>query len=135
MAQLNDERRARYRQELSAAESPMRGQNKMAFFKLAPGQTKVRILPGIDPSSPDKDFYCKAGTHYWANASNPKLPVPCSKTKNPKATCVICDKVAELNASTNKADNLEAEKLRPRVRYYVGLLPREIGRASCRERV
>jgi hypothetical protein len=125
MAQLTDERRARYRQELDAAETPLRGQNKMAFFKLAPGQAKVRILPGIDPSTADKDFFCKAGTHYWANASNPKLPVPCSRTKNPKATCVICDKVAQLKASTSKADNLEAEKLRPRTRYYVGLLPRE----------
>lgn len=125
MATLNDERRARYRHELETAETPLRGQNKMAFFKLAAGTTKVRILPGIDPSSPDKDFYCKAGTHYWVNPSNPKIPVPCSKTKNPKATCVICDKVAELKSSSNKADNLEAEKLRVRVRYYVGVVPRE----------
>jgi hypothetical protein len=130
MAQLNDERRARYRQALDTAETPLRGQNKMNFFKLATGTTKVRILPGIDPSSPDKDFYCKAGTHYWVNPSNPKIPVPCSKTKNPKATCVICDKVAELKASSNKADNVEAEKLRARVRYYVGLIPRETDAAG-----
>lgn len=125
MAQLTDERRARYRHELAASETPMRGQNKIAYFKLSPGQTRVRVLPGIDPSSPDKDFYCKAGTHYWANPNNPKLPVPCSKTKNPRATCVICDKVNELKNSTDKADNAVAEKLRVRVRYYMGVVPRE----------
>jgi hypothetical protein len=125
MAQLSDERRARYRQEIAASETPMRGQNKINYLKLGTGTTRVRILPGIDPSSPDKDFYCKAGTHYWANPNNPKLPVPCSKTKNPRGTCVICDKVTELKNSSNKADNVESEKLRARVRYYIGVIPRE----------
>lgn len=125
MAQLTDERRARYRHELEASETPMRGQNKIAYLKLPAGKTKVRILPGIDPSSPDKDFYCKAGTHYWANPNNPKLPVPCAKTKNPRQSCCICAKVDELKNSANKADNAEAEKLRARVRYYMGLVPRE----------
>lgn len=125
MALISEERRARYRHELEASETPMRNQNKIAYLKLTAGNTKVRILPGLDPSSPDKDFYCKAGTHYWANPNNPKLPVPCNKTKNPRAQCVICDKVNELKNSLNKADNAEAEKLRARVRYYMGVIPRE----------
>jgi len=125
MAQLTDERRARYRHELESSETPMRGQNKIAYLKLSAGKTKVRVLPGLDPSSPDKDFYCKAGTHYWANPNNPKLPVPCAKTKNPRSTCVICTRVDELKNSSNKADNAEAEKLRVRVRYYMGLILRE----------
>ncbi len=125
MAHLSDDRRARYRQELAASETSFRDKPKMVYFKPPTGTTKVRVLPGIDPSTPDKDFYCKAGTHYWANPSNPKLPVPCSKTKNPKATCLVCDKSNELKASTNKADNIASEKIRVKVRYYMGIIPRE----------
>ena len=123
MANLTEARRARYRQELENAETSL--STKIPFLKLKSGVTRVRVLPGIDPASADKDFYCKASAHYFVSPHNPKLPVTCPKSKNPKAICPVCTKMDQLKNSSNKADNAEAEKLRARPRYYLGVIPRE----------
>lgn len=125
MAQLSDARRARYRQEIEASEPKFNNTPRFSYFKLPVGVTKVRVLPGIDPSSPDKDFFCKAGSHYYANPNNQKIPVTCPRIKNPKSNCPVCDKVHELQKSANKADNGEAEKLKVKIKYVMALIPRE----------
>lgn len=123
MAQLTDARRARYRQELEASENTTF--IKMPLFKLPEGQTKIRVLPGIEPGSVDKDFFCKSIVHYFVSPSNPKIPVISPKSKNPAAKCPLFNKVQELKGSSSPADNAEAMKLRGQVRYYLGIIPRE----------
>ena len=123
MAQLTDARRARYRQELESSESSTF--IKMQLFKLPEGSTRIRVLPGIDPGSVDKDFFCKSIVHYNISPNNPKIPVISPKSKNPNARCPMYNKVQELKSSTSPADNAEATKLRGQTRYYLGVIPRE----------
>jgi hypothetical protein len=126
MAQVSDARRARYRQEvLDNATSKFNTTQKMAYYKLVPGTWRLRILPGLDPASADKDFFCKGIAHYFVSPTNPKIPVICPKSKNPKAFCPVCEQVQTLSKSANKADNLTADKLRGKARYYMGVFVRE----------
>jgi hypothetical protein len=123
MAQLTDARRARYRQELEASDNT--SFIKIPLFKLQEGSTRVRVLPGIEPGSLDKDFYCKSIVHYGVSPSNPKIPVISPRSKNPNAKCPLNDKVRELKDSSSPADNAEAVKLRGLTRYYISVIPRE----------
>ena len=122
MANISAERAARYRQEI---ESSNQSFVKIPFFKLPNGSTKVRVLPAIDPKNPEKDFYCKATTHYSVSPNLPKVPVTCPKSKNAKAQCPVCEKVEELKASPSKSDNAEASRMVGRTRYYINVVPRE----------
>lgn len=123
MAQLTDARRARYRQELEASDNT--SFIKIPLFKLPEGSTRIRVLPGIEPGSLDKDFYCKSIVHYFVSPSNPKIPVISPRSKNPNAKCPLNDKVRELKNSSSPADNAEAMKMLGRTRYYIGVVPRE----------
>jgi len=123
MAQLTDARRARYRQELESSEST--SFIKIPLFKLPEGSTRIRVLPGIEPGSVDKDFFCKSIVHYFVSPTNPKIPVISPKSKNPNAKCPLYNKVQELKSSSSPADNAEATKLRGQTRYYLGVIPRE----------
>lgn len=123
MAQLSDARRTRYRQELESSETS--SFIKIPLFKLPEGSTRVRVLPGIDPGSVDKDFYCKSIVHYNVSPSNPKIPVISPRSKNPNAFCPLNEKIKELKNSSSPADNAEAMKLRGLTRYYLGVIPRE----------
>jgi hypothetical protein len=126
MATVSDARRARYRQEvLDNAVNSGKTTTKMAYYKLLPGTFRLRVLPGLDPASADKDFYCKGMAHYFVNPNNPKIPVTCPRSKNPATYCPVCDEEQKLRKSANKADNLTAEKIRGKTRYYLGVLVRE----------
>lgn len=125
MANLTDERRARYRQELEETNFKTSTFTKINWYKLPVGTTRVRVLPGLDEASADKDFYCRAATHYGLSPQNPKIPVTCPKSKNPKSFCPACEKYETLKKSSSAADNNAAEKIRAKTKYYVALVPRE----------
>lgn len=126
MATVSDARRARYRQEvLDNAIHSNKTLTKIAYYKLQPGTFRLRVLPGQDPASADKDFYCKGIAHYFVNPNNPKIPVTCPRSKIPAAYCPVCEEEQNLRKSPNKADNLTAEKIRGKTRYYLGVLVRE----------
>lgn len=125
MAQVSDARRARYRQEVLDSASSKFTTQKMLYFKLPTGTTRIRVLPGIDPASADKDFYCRGIAHYNVNPNSPKVPVICPKSKNPKAFCPVCEQQQTLRKSSNKADNIAADRIRGQARYYLGIVPRE----------
>lgn len=120
MAKIDEARRARYRQEI---ESSSKTFVKVPYFKFDTS-AKVRVLPGLNPSTPDGDFYVKVLSHYGVSPLNPKIPVTCPKTKNPKARCPVCDKIAELKATGNAADLSLANKLKVSARYPMNVVPR-----------
>jgi len=121
MAKIDEARRARYRQEVENSSS--NSFVKIPYFKFETS-AKVRVLPGIDPSRPEGDFYVKQLAHYKLNPNLPNIPVVCPKTKNPKAKCPGCNKHAELKSSTNPADKAAAEQIRAKARYPMCVVPR-----------
>jgi len=118
MATLAKERLKRYQDETATVSSNL----SIPFLKLPVGRTKVRILPGQDPGSVDKDFYVKSIVHYNVNPNNPKLPVISAKSKNPNAFCPIMDRINQLRHSTDPADQAEVKRMWPKTFYYMGLI-------------
>lgn len=118
MATLAKERLKRYQDEQATVSSNL----SIPFLKLPVGRTKVRILPGQDPGSVDKDFYVKSIVHYNVNPNNPKLPVISPKSKNPNAYCPIMERVNQLRHSTDPADQAEVKRMWPKTFYYMGLV-------------
>lgn len=121
MAQLSKERLRRYAEEL--------GENvhsdlyvRIPFLKLNVGQTKVRVLPGQEPSSIDKDFYVKSIICYHVNPNNPRIPVVSPKTKDPSAPCPIHDKYFKLRGSDDPADQAQAKLIAPKTYFYMCVL-------------
>jgi len=118
-----DERLARYASEFTTSKG--NNADKPNYYDLPQGTLKARILPGMDPNNPDRDFFCKTILHYSVSPGNAKIPVICGKAKNNLAYCHVCKRMNELNATGNAADKAIAEKLKPVYRYYIALIPRE----------
>lgn len=98
---------------------------KIPFFKLGQGTTKVRVLPGQDPGSVDKDFFVLVYLHYKVSPTKPTVPVVCAKTTDPRNVCPICDYIKELNASEDPNDKRQAEEMGQRMKYAMCVLPLE----------
>ena len=117
-----DDRLARYASEFST--KARNTGDKPNYWDIPEGVTRVRILPGIDPTNPERDFFCKTMLHYSVSPSSPKIPVICGKTKNAADYCYVCEKINTLSSSSSAADKAIADKLRPVYRYYIAMLPR-----------
>ena len=98
---------------------------KIPFFKLGQGTTKVRVLPGQDPGSVDKDFFALVYLHYKVSPTKPTVPVVCAKTKDPRNSCPICDYVKQLKDSEDPADKRQADDMGQRMKYAMCVLPLE----------
>lgn len=121
MAQFDPRRLARYQNEVVGT---IRSTNKLPLFNLPSGTTRVRVLPGMEPGSLEKDFYTVVYLHYNVNPAS-KIPVICTRTKDPRDYCPVCDRVRELKKSPNKMDQDEASNLSARIKYAIGIVPRE----------
>src|ERR1035437_1537444 len=121
MALMNDARRARYEKESGANTTFVR----IPFFKVGQGTTKIRVMPGQDPGSVDKDFFVLVYMHYKVSPSKPTVPVVCSKTKDPRNRCIICDYVKKLRESDDPGDKQLADDMGQRMKYAMGIVPLE----------
>lgn len=121
MALMDKSRLNRYKTESGSETTFIR----IPFFKLGQGTTKVRILPGQEPGSIDKDFAILVYLHYKVSPSKPTVPVVCAKTKDPRNRCVICDFVRKLKESDDQGDQRQAEEMGQRMKYAMGLIPLE----------
>lgn len=122
MAMMDQKRLARYNTEMGSDAASF---IKIPFFKLGAGTTKVRVLPGQEPGSIDKDFYVLVYLHYKVSPTKPTVPVVCARTKDPRQKCPICDYIAELKASGDEGDKITAEEMAPRMKYVLGIMPLE----------
>ena len=122
MALMDQKRLARYNTEMGSDSASF---VKIPFFKLGAGTTRVRVLPGQEPGSVDKDFYVLVYLHYKVSPSKPTVPVVCTKTKDPRQKCSICDYVAQLKTSGDEGDKAIAEDMSPRMKYVLGIIPLE----------
>lgn len=121
MATLSKDVLARYAKELQDTETSV-SSLRIPFLKLPNGKTRVRILPGQEPGSLDRDWYVKATSHYNVNPNNPKIPVICPQSTVPNAFCPIHDKVRKLKNSADPADQAEAKRMWPKTYYYMSIL-------------
>lgn len=122
MALMDSKRLARYQSQMDFGATSF---IKIPFFKLGQGTTRVRVLPGQDPGSLDKDFYVLVYLHYKVSPTKPTVPVVCSRTKDPRSKCPVCDYVAQLRASGDEADKQLADDMSVRIKYAMGVLPLE----------
>lgn len=118
---LDPKRQQKYLKELQNSSGSY---IKVPYLKIPTGETKVRVLPGIDPGSTDKDFYCRASLHYGANPANLKIPVTCPKTTSQTAPCPVCEKIEELRRDGSEEAVAEATRMKPTSRYFMCVLPR-----------
>jgi hypothetical protein len=112
---LSASRMARFRSEMEA-EATRGGGDFIKFGYFTPPQNKmirVRILPGLDPNDPEKDFYVKVYQHYNVSPTK-KIPVTCPKSKSATADCPICQRVQAL-----------FKYIKARSRFYMSVIPQE----------
>ena len=121
MAMMDDSRRARYEKESGANTTFVR----IPFFKVGQGTTKIRVMPGQEPGSVDKDFFVLVYMHYKVSPTKPTVPVVCAKTKDPRNRCIICDYVKTLRDSEDATDRQLAEDMGQRMKYAMGVVPLE----------
>jgi hypothetical protein len=121
MALMDDSRRARYEKESGANTTFVR----IPFFKVGQGTTKIRVMPGQEPGSVDKDFFVLVYMHYKVSPTKPTVPVVCAKTKDPRNRCIICDYVKTLRDSEDAGDRQLAEDMGQRMKYAMGVVPLE----------
>lgn len=91
------------------------------FLKLAVGKNVVRFLP---PVAPSKTCFVIVHEHYIdvPGAKGPMVSAcPRMMAKQP---CVVCSRVAELNASGNPADRDAAYRMRAQKRIYSNVIDR-----------
>ena len=98
---------------------------KVPFFKIGQGTTRLRVLPGQEPGSVDKDFFVLVYLHYKVSPTKPTVPVVCAKTKDPRLACPICDYIKKLKESGDPADLQLADDMGQRMKYAMGVIPLE----------
>ena len=124
---LTAARMARFRSEIEEEATKGSGKDFIKFPYFTPPANKpirLRILPGLDPNDPEKDFYVKVMQHYNVSPTK-KIPVTCPKTKASGADCPVCQRVSALYKSGNAQDVTEAKYIKARSRYYMGVIPQE----------
>ena len=87
------------------------------FFKVPVGKTYVRLLPPRGSDDEDTSFIVRGGTH-WLNEQSIACPLLIGAAKS----CFLCNRVAELRASSDSADKREAADLAVRRRYYANII-------------
>lgn len=126
MAQVDPKRLARYKAEMEAQEA--RKAEKKTFTKVDFFQPPknvpvlIRLLPGQDPGSIDKDYYVEIWQHFNVSPSA-KFPVTCPRTLDADAECPICSKVRQLYSTKNPQDKISADKMRAKPRYMLAVIP------------
>lgn len=126
MAQVDPKRLARYKAEMEAQEA--RKAEKKTFTKVDFFQPPknvavlIRVLPGQDPGSIDKDYYVEIWQHFNVSPSA-KFPVTCPRTLDADAECPICSKVRQLYSTKNPQDKISADKMRGKPRYMMAVVP------------
>ena len=126
MAQVDPKRLARYKAEQEAQEQ--RKAERKTFTKVDLFQPPknvevlVRILPGQDPGSIDKDYFVEVWQHFRVSPSA-KFPVTCPRTLDADAECPICAKVRQLYSTKNPQDKKSADDMRAKPRYMMGVIP------------
>jgi len=126
MAQVDPKRLARYKAEMEAQEARKAERKtftKVDFFQ-PPRNVPVliRILPGQDPGSIDKDYYVEIWQHFNVSPSA-KFPVTCPRTLDADAECPICSKVRQLYSTKNPQDKIAADKMKGKPRFLMGVVP------------
>jgi hypothetical protein len=126
MAQVDPKRLARYKAEHEAQEQ--RKAARKTFTKVdllqPPKNVEVllRILPGQEPGSVDKDYYVEVWQHFKVSTTA-KFPVTCPRTLDQDAECPICAKVRQLYSTKNPQDKKSADDMRAKPRYMMGVIP------------
>ena len=126
MAQVDPKRLARYKAEMEAQEARKAERKtftKVDFFQ-PPRNVPVliRILPGQDPGSIDKDYYVEIWQHFNVSPAA-KFPVTCPRTLDADAECPICSKVRQLYSTKNPQDKIAADKMKGKPRFLMGVVP------------
>lgn len=126
MAQVDPKRLARYKAEMEAQEARKAERKtftKVDFFQ-PPRNVPVliRILPGQDPGSLDKDYNVEIWQHFGVSPSA-KFPVTCPRTLDADAECPICSKVRQLYSTKNPQDKIAADKMKGKPRFLMGVVP------------
>jgi hypothetical protein len=98
---------------------------KVAYWKPPEGTTRIRILPGQDPGSIDKDFYVAVIQHYNVNSESPTFPLTCPRTTSKNNDCPVCTKVDSLYKTRTEPDKALAGKMRGKERFFMGIIPLE----------
>lgn len=126
MAQVDPKRLARYKAEMEAQEArkaEKKSFTKVDFFKPPKNvPVLIRILPGQDPGSLDKDYFIEVWQHFGVSPAV-KFPVTCPRTLDADAECPICSKVRQLYSTKNEQDKKVAGDLKAKVRYLMAVIP------------
>jgi hypothetical protein len=126
MATVDPQRLARYKAEMEAQTA--RKTERKTFTKtelLKPPknvEVLIRILPGQEPGSLDKDYFVEVWQHFGVSTSG-AFPVTCPRTLDADASCPACAKVRELYATKNPQDKITAQKMRAKPRYMMSVIP------------
>ena len=126
MAQVDPKRLARYKAELEAQEArraERKSFTKVDFFQPPKNvPVLIRILPGQEPGSIDKGYTVEIWQHFGVSPSA-KFPVTCPRTLDADAECPICSKVRQLYSTKNTQDKIEADKMKGKPRFLMGVVP------------
>ncbi|MEI7591274.1 MAG: hypothetical protein WCJ49_08215 [Deltaproteobacteria bacterium] len=117
---------ARFRTEIES-EATKGGGDFIKFGYFTPPQdrtVRVRILPGLEPEDPEKEFYVKVFQHFNVSPTK-KIPVVCPKSKSSTFDCPICQRVQALYKSNTDQDLKEAKYIKAKARYFMGVIPQE----------
>lgn len=124
---LSAERLDRYRKEQEVEATRKSGGDFIKYPYFNPPQNKpvsVRVLPGLDPSDVDGDFFVKVLQHYNVNPAV-KIPVVCPRNMGEDHECPICARVGALYSTKNQQDITQAGYIKVRSRFFMGVIPLE----------
>jgi hypothetical protein len=124
MAQLSKEVLERLQEEVKKDTTVTSSYGpRYSYWKPKKGTlNRIRILPGQEPGSIEKNFFVKIKQHSYVNPSSFSA-VTCPRTLNPVAECPVCSRVDALYKSNNEQDRTIGSKIRAKERFFFGIIP------------